>query len=73
MTAMWQENNDYWHSCHWWQECHDSRITAMMILLLVLVTATTIALARAVLTDGYGTRPAPRSHHDVPSPAQRLG
>ncbi|WP_456698187.1 hypothetical protein [Aeromicrobium sp. P5_D10] len=40
----------------------------MMILLIaltaLLVTATTVALARTILHDGYGTHPAPRSHFD---------
>ncbi|MFI5426140.1 hypothetical protein [Aeromicrobium sp. UC242_57] len=38
----------------------------MMILLIaaigLLITATTIVLARTILRDGYGTLPAPRSH-----------
>lgn len=65
---MWQEINAEWLSCHWWQESQRRRIAAMLIFLLVLlVTATTIALVRTISSDGYGSRPAPRSHHhDAP-------
>lgn len=35
----------------------------MLILLLLLVLATTVALVRAISSDGYGTRPVPPSHH----------
>jgi hypothetical protein len=34
-----------------------------IILLVLLVTATVIALARTIASDGYGTRPIPPSHH----------
>jgi hypothetical protein len=38
-----------------------------MALLLAGLLALTILVivCRAVASDGYGTRPAPRSHHDV--------
>jgi len=45
----------------------------MMILLLVLVTATTIALVRTISSDGYGTRPTPRSHPDDLGSLHHLG
>ncbi|NRQ50923.1 hypothetical protein [Aeromicrobium stalagmiti] len=39
----------------------------LIFLLVLLVTATTIALVRTISSDGYGSRPAPRSHHhDAP-------
>lgn len=63
---MWQKINHLWLFCHWWQDSNRRRITAMTILLIaltaLLVTATTVVLARTILSDGYGTRPAPRSH-----------
>jgi hypothetical protein len=34
----------------------------MIILLLLLVLATTIALVRTISSDGYGHRPIPPSH-----------
>lgn len=45
------------------------RITAMVSFVFVLavgagVTASVIALVRAVSSDGYGWRPGPRSHCD---------
>ena len=36
----------------------------LIALLVILVTASTIALVRTISTDGYGIRPVPRSHHD---------
>ena len=31
---------------------------------LIAFAAVLVVLARTILTDGYGTRPPPRSHHD---------
>ena len=37
-----------------------------LMLLLVLLSAAVVATASTVLRDGYGSRPAPRSHpHDA--------
>ncbi|MDX6277809.1 MAG: hypothetical protein QOJ72_1937 [Nocardioidaceae bacterium] len=36
----------------------------MILLAAILVLASGIALVRAIPHDGYGTRPAPRSHID---------
>jgi hypothetical protein len=35
----------------------------LIALLILLVTATTVALVRTISADGYGLRPAPRNHH----------
>lgn len=35
----------------------------LLMLLLVLLSAAVVATASTVLRDGYGSRPAPRSHH----------
>lgn len=40
----------------------------MMILLVLLVTATTIVLPRTIFRDGYGSRPVPPSCHDDIAP-----
>ena len=34
----------------------------LLLLLLVLLTALAVVLVREVRADGYGRRPAPRSH-----------
>jgi len=36
----------------------------MLILMIVLVIASGVALTGQVRKDGYGSRPAPRSHYD---------
>ena len=38
----------------------------LLLLLLVLLTALVIVLAREVQADGYGRRPGPRSHLTEP-------
>lgn len=40
----------------------------MIFVLALLVTATTIALARAISSDGYGSRPIPPSRYDDLAP-----
>jgi hypothetical protein len=44
----------------------------MILLLAILVIASGIALVRAIPHDGYGTRPAPRSHLDPFDPSRHL-
>lgn len=44
-------------------------MTTLILILLPLVAATALAwttrlIIRLITTDGYGRRPAPRSHHD---------
>lgn len=34
------------------------------VLVLSLLSVSTVLVVRNVLRDGYGSRPAPRSHHD---------
>ena len=41
----------------------------LLLVLLVLLAVLAIALAREVRADGYGRRPAPRSHlSELPAP-----
>jgi hypothetical protein len=44
----------------------------LILLLAILVIASGIAVVRAIPHDGYGTRPAPRSHIDPFDPRSRL-
>ena len=44
----------------------------MILLLALLVIASGIALVQAISNDGYGTRPAPRSHIDPFEPRRQL-
>lgn len=70
MTQMWQELNADWLSSHSWQEIHRSRLTAMIIVIAVLLVLTfAIILTRTIRTDGYGSRPPPRSHQGEEIPA----
>ena len=70
MHLGWQKINDRCHSCHWWQESNERRLSAMNELILILLaTVATAALVWGVIAlfdfiarDGYGVRPAPRSH-----------
>ncbi|GAA3534706.1 hypothetical protein GCM10022234_34420 [Aeromicrobium panaciterrae] len=68
LPHMWQEINECWHYCHWWRDIRKSRITAMLILIALLVTAAGAVLVAQVRKDGYGSRPAPRSHYDDVDP-----
>jgi hypothetical protein len=70
---MWQQINGPWQFCHWWQDQCEGRITAMFtVLIVLLVIAAGIVLARAIPQDGYGTRPGPRSHIDPFEPRSRI-
>jgi hypothetical protein len=70
---MWQKINGPWLICHWWHDLYVGRITAMIALMLLALLAITVGaiLAVQIRHDGYGTRPAPRSHFDF-DPYQRL-
>ncbi len=69
---MWQQINGVWHFCHWWQYRDDGKITAMFtVAIILLVIAAGFGLL-VIPKDGYGTRPAPRSHIDPFEPRQRL-
>jgi hypothetical protein len=69
---MWLDLDGPWQTCHWWQVLDERRIAAMFILILILaLSASVIALAALVALDGYGSRPAPRSHpRDVFEPSR---
>jgi hypothetical protein len=65
---LWQEINAVWHSCHSWQECVGSMITAMTALLIILAIAAALAVqtVRLYFHDGMGPTQPPRSHADDP-------
>jgi uncharacterized iron-regulated membrane protein len=69
MGPSWQEINGQWHSSHWWQNLNASSITAMFLLVALLILLVTGVLVHVIRRDGYGSRPAPRSHHDETAPA----
>jgi hypothetical protein len=71
MRPTWQKINVVRHLCHWWHESIRRTISAMNLLMLILlVSATTgllwagLSLYETITGDGYGRRPAPRSHPD---------
>jgi hypothetical protein len=76
MRALWQKSNVRCHFCHWWQDPAGRRINAMnsfdtvlQVLLLVAALIGLLAgLAATLRHDGYGHRPAPRSHRGQGSP-----
>lgn len=50
-------------------EGHDGVMTVLLALVgLLALVATLVALVRAIATDGYGTRPPPRSHQEELGP-----
>ena len=65
---IWQKINAGCHSCHSWQECVRSMITAMSALIIFLVIAVVLSIQtiRLVLHDGMGPTQPPRSHFDDP-------
>ena len=70
MTHPWQKINAHCLFCHWWQDLHDGRISAMTtetIILLIAALASLAALAETVreaFHDGPAAQGPPRSHHD---------
>jgi hypothetical protein len=76
MRQDWQKSNGDCHSCHWWQYlvrrtigAMNSIATLLQVLLLIAVLVGLLAgLAATLRHDGYGHRPAPRSHRGDGSP-----
>ena len=69
---MWQQINGVWHFCHWWQNHIEGRISAMFTVAIVLLVLAAGFGLLVIPKDGYGTRPAPRSHLDPFEPRQHL-
>ena len=69
---MWQQINGVWHFCHWWRDRDGGMITAMFTVAIVLLVIAAGFGLLVIPKDGYGTRPAPRSHIDPFEPRQRL-
>ena len=59
LPPSWQEINGTRHSCHWWQECLKSMITAMTFLILILLALTIRLLTTWVRHDNYAVRAQP--------------
>jgi hypothetical protein len=74
---IWQKINAPCHSCHSWQECVGSMITAMTALIIILAAvALVIAIVRYVAHDGQGSTQPPSSHFTDPqlaAPSAGLG
>jgi uncharacterized membrane protein len=72
MPQTWQFFEYAWHICHSWRDLQHKRITAMTLLILILATAIGALalwfLNRVIDADGFGRRPAPRSHAEELDP-----
>ena len=68
LTHSWQKINVECHSCHSWQECAGSMITAMTFLFILLAVAALLSAdtVRRVITDGQGPQRPPVSHFQDP-------
>ena len=68
VTDDWQKINAHCHSCHWWRDLNEGRLSAMnteTIILLVIALGFVLALVeslREAFHDGPAAQAPPRSH-----------
>jgi hypothetical protein len=64
LPQSWQEINDQWHICHWWQDHGRRMITAMTLIFLLLIAAVAAVAGtmHTIAHDNRGATPPPPSH-----------
>jgi hypothetical protein len=59
---VWQEINQYCHSCHWWQEVNERMIAAMNTIIALLVLTAVVSLLVSYARHDRFAGPASTAH-----------
>jgi hypothetical protein len=71
LPHRWQEINQYWHSCHWWQQWIERRLSAMTTFAFILIaTAIAALLVNYARHDRFAGAATRADDHDELGPVE---